>query len=102
MSVVLEFSIFPTDKGESVSEYVSKVIKMIRDLNIEHQLTPMGSIIETDSLQEALKVIELSYDILEKEGSKRVYISTNIDIRKGKNNRLKSKIKSIEDKIGKK
>ncbi len=102
MSVVLEFSIFPTDKGESVSEYVSKVIKMIRSLNIEHQLTPMGSIIETDSLQEALKVIELSYDILDKEGSKRVYISTNIDIRKGKDNRLKSKIKSIEDKIGKK
>jgi len=102
MSVVLEFSIFPTDKGESVSEYVSKVIKMIRSLDIEHQLTPMGSIIETDSLQEALKVIELSYDILDKEGSKRVYISTNIDIRKGKDNRLKSKIKSIEDKIGKK
>jgi len=28
-SVLLEFAMFPTDKGESKSEYVSKIIKMI-------------------------------------------------------------------------
>ena len=99
MSVVLEFSIFPTDKGESVSLYVSKVIKMIRGLDIKHQLTPMGTIIETETLKEALNVIEKSYDILKKENAQRVYISTNIDIRVGKNNRLEQKIKSINDKI---
>jgi uncharacterized protein YqgV (UPF0045/DUF77 family) len=30
MSVLLEFAMFPTDKGTSVSAYVSKVIDMIR------------------------------------------------------------------------
>jgi len=47
MSVLLEFSMFPTDKGESVSTHVSKVIKMIHDSGVTYQLTPMGTIIET-------------------------------------------------------
>ena len=32
MSVLLEFAMFPTDKGESVSNYVSRIIKMIKNL----------------------------------------------------------------------
>ncbi len=45
MSVLMEFAIFPTDKGESVSKYVSKVINMIDKSGIRYQLTPMGTII---------------------------------------------------------
>ena len=98
MSVILQFSIFPTDKGESVSKYVSKVIKMIDNLNLNYQLTPMATIIETDKLNEALNIINESYKVLEKEGAKRVYISSTIDIRDGKN-RLKQKIESIKNRV---
>jgi len=100
MSVLLEFSMFPTDKGESVSEYVSQVIKMIRDSGMSYQLTPMGTIIETENLVQALGVVQVAYDVLEKAGCNRVYSSLKLDIRQGKSDRLQGKLKSVQDKIG--
>jgi len=47
MSVLIEFSIFPTDKGESKSKYVARVIKMIKESGVTYQFTPMSTIIET-------------------------------------------------------
>ncbi|MGQ1911671.1 MTH1187 family thiamine-binding protein [Marinifilum sp. RC60d5] len=99
MSVLLEFAIFPTDKGDSVSKQVSKVINLIRESGVNYQLTAMGTLIETDTLPEALDIVNRSYNILS-EDSKRVYSTMNIDIQKGKNNRLKTKVEAIESKIG--
>ena len=98
MSVLMEFAIFPTDKGESVSEYVSKVIKMIDESGVKYQLTPMGTIIETQTLQEALEVIENSYKILEPYAN-RVYATVKFDIRKNRTNAMTSKIESIVSKM---
>ena len=99
MSVLLEFSMFPTDKGESVSEYVSKIIKMIDESGYAYQLTPMGTIIETYTVEEALEVVQDAYMILEPYTT-RVYSSLKMDIRKGHMGRLKSKIASVEKHIG--
>ena len=99
MSVLLEFAMFPTDKGDSVSEYVSEIIKMIKNSGFNYKLTAMGTIIETETLDEALGIVNRSYQVLEPH-SKRVYSSLKLDIRKEKSNRLETKIKSIESKIG--
>ncbi|MES9966477.1 MAG: MTH1187 family thiamine-binding protein [Sedimenticola sp.] len=100
MSVLLEFSMFPTDKGESVSAYVSQVIRMIRDSGASYQLTPMGTIIESDTLEEAMTIVQRAYTILDEAGCNRVYSSLKLDIRKGKGDRLKGKLASVRDKIG--
>ncbi len=99
MSVLLEFAMFPTDKGISVSKDVSKIIAMIRDSGLAYKLTPMGTIIETENLPEALEIVQKSYDLLE-NNSVRVYSTLTMDIQKGKNNRLESKVQSIKNKIG--
>ncbi|WP_457563293.1 thiamine-binding protein, partial [Caminibacter pacificus] len=57
MSVLVEFAMFPTDKGESVSEYVSRVIKMFKESDINYQLTPMGTVFEVETMEEATEVI---------------------------------------------
>ncbi len=101
MSVLLEFSMFPTDKGESVSTYVSEVIRVIDSSGVAYQLTSMGTIIETESIRDALGIIEKAYQVLDRQGCRRVYASLKFDIRRGKENRLVRKIKSIEEKIGK-
>ena len=100
MSVLLEFAMFPTDKGESVSPYVSKVIEMIRESGTTYQLTPMGTIIETDTMPEALAIVQQAYDVLEPECD-RVYSSLTFDIRKGKSGCMTKKIASVEKLIGK-
>jgi uncharacterized protein (TIGR00106 family) len=99
MSVLLEFAMFPTDKGESVSQYVSQVIKMIDESGVSYQLTPMGTIVETETMDEALVIIKKAYEVLEPHAN-RIYSSLKFDIRKGKSNRLKQKIASVEKHIG--
>ncbi|MBK3517943.1 MTH1187 family thiamine-binding protein [Carboxylicivirga marina] len=99
MSVLLNFAMFPTDKGDSVSQYVSQIIKHIKESGVSYKLNPMGTTVETDTMEEALKIVQESYDILEPV-SNRVYCSINIDAQKNKGERISSKIASIEAKIG--
>jgi len=99
MSVLTELSIFPIDKGDSLSEYVSKAVAIIKDSNVLYKLTPMGTIIETETTKEALSIIENAFDALEKD-SDRIYATVKIDYNKNKKNAMEQKIRSIESKIG--
>jgi len=99
MSTILEFAMFPIDKGESVSEYVSEIVKVIAQSGLEYQLTPMGTIVETSTFEEATALMNACYSILE-PNSNRVYCTATFDIRKGELGRMRKKIESIEGKIG--
>ena len=98
MSVLLEFAMFPTSdecrEGSSVSKQVSKIIDAIDKSGVSYQLTPMGTVVETDTMKEALAVIELAYEQLSE--CERVYSSLKFDIRKNTSKRLKTKIDSVE------
>jgi len=98
MSVLVNFAMFPTDKGTSVSKYVSKIIKMIDESGVPYKLNPMGTTFETNTMEEALEVLKHSYEILKDHD--RIYSVVNFDIQKNKVNRISSKIESIEQKIG--
>lgn len=98
MSVLMNFAMFPTDKGASVSFYVSKLIRKIRKSGYHNQLTAMGTLVETITLTEALSLIDESYKVLEGDCD-RVYVNITLDIRKGDLGRIDSKVRSIEDKI---
>ena len=100
MSVIMEFAMFPTDKGASVSSEVSKVVELIKNSGVNYKLGPMGTTIETETINEALQILEKSYSVLAKN-SERVYSSVKFDIRKGHLGRMEDKIRSIENKIGK-
>lgn len=103
-SVLLEFSMFPTSadgrEGASVSKSVSKIIDAIDKSGVSYQLTPMGTIIEASSMKEALSIIELAYDQV--SDLQRVYSSLKFDIRHDCENRLKTKIESVEKVLGRK
>lgn len=100
MSVLVEFAMFPTDKGESVSAYVSRILKMFQKGEVPYRLTPMGTVFETETLSQALKIIEEAYDLLAPD-CHRVYATAKFDIRQGVSNRMEGKIASIREKIGK-
>lgn len=100
MSVLMEFAMFPTDKGESVSLYVSRIITLIRSHGYSFQLTAMGTIVETETLDQALQLIQSSHDLLEKDCN-RIYSTIKFDIRKGRKEAITEKTRSIENIIGK-
>jgi uncharacterized protein (TIGR00106 family) len=98
-SILLEFSIFPTDKGASVSTYVSRVITMVRESGHPYRLTPMGTVVETATMAEATALLNRAEELLSADAG-RVYCSAKFDIRKAKPGRLEGKIASVEEKIG--
>lgn len=100
MSVLLQMAMFPTDKSGSKSEQVSQLIKIIRDSGHPYKLTAMATVIETQKMSDALAIVQKCYEKLEELGCERVYSTLTFDIRKGYENRLEGKVKSVENKIG--
>ena len=82
-----------------MSPYVAKIEQAIRRLGFPSQLGPMSTVVETQTLQQALNVIEEAYKAL--EGATRVYVNATLDIRTDRDNRMLSKVHSVEEKIKK-
>jgi len=98
MSVLLEFSMFPTEGSEGKSASVAKIVGMIAQSGYPYKLTPMSTVVETPTLPEALSIIEAAYELLEEYN--RVYGCFKVDIRKNRTEGMVQKIASVEEKLG--
>lgn len=98
MSVLLEFSIFPVDKGVSVSPYVARVLTVIRDSGLPFELGPMGTTIEGE-WAEVMGVMTRCFEELRRD-SERIYLTAKVDYRRGPSGRLTGKVKSVREKMG--
>ncbi|OHE25646.1 MAG: hypothetical protein A3J94_15925 [Syntrophus sp. RIFOXYC2_FULL_54_9] len=97
MSVLIHFSIFPTDKGTSVSPYVARSIRIIRESGLPYKLGPMSTAIEGE-WGTVIKVVEKCFQELQKD-SGRIYMTLQMDYRAGAENRIEGKIRSVEEKL---
>lgn len=91
---------FPVDKGESLSLYVSKVSKIIDNSGLEYVITPMATMIESENIDDLLNIIKMGLETI-KDDSNRVYANMAIDYRKSGLGRLKQKVESLKLKIEK-
>lgn len=94
MSVIVELSLFPMDKGQGVSAYVARAVRVIRASGLAHQLTPMGTCIE-GPWDEVLAVVDACFKELAAE-SDRVYLTLKADWRRGREGGLAAKTESVE------
>jgi len=99
MSALMNFAIFPIDKGEDIGDYVSQVIKHIKKSGYKYQFGSMGTTVEAEKVADLLKLVEESYEIMDPV-SDRIYCVMNIDYSKKKTDLLNRKRKSIEKRIG--
>ena len=98
--VLLEFSMSPLDKGESVSKYVAGSLDIIDKSGLDYRVNSMGTVIEGD-LDEVFDVVKQCFEKMEKDCN-RIITTMKLDYRKGKKDRLVTKIESVENKLGKK
>ena len=98
--VLLEMTMSPTGKGESLSPYVSRILKVIDESGTIYRLTPMGTILEGE-WDELIKVVSDCFRELKKDCS-RIGVHIKIDYRKGPESRMESKVSSLEQKLGRK
>jgi uncharacterized protein (TIGR00106 family) len=92
-------SMTPLGEGESVSKYVAKVVDIIDRSGLPHVVTPMGTIIEGDDWDNVMAVLKKGFEAVKQE-CPRISIVMKIDYREGKTGRIKAKIDSLEEKLG--
>lgn len=98
MSLLLEFSMTPLDKGESVSTYVARSLDIIDKSGLPYKLGPMGTCLEGE-WDACMAVVKECLTTMQSD-CVRISISMRADYRQGKENRLTGKIASVEKKLG--
>src|SRR5215470_7890284 len=96
--VLLEMSITPLGKGESVGAYVAECVDIIDRSGLDYELHAMGTIVEGELDQ----VLDLMHRCIEQmaKHSDRVTCAAKLDYRRGAAGRLQSKVASVEQKLG--
>ncbi len=98
--VLLEFAMAPGGKGESVSEYVARILDVIDRSGVPYQLTPMGTILEGD-WDRVMDVVTACFKALETDCT-RISMNMKVDYRAGPSGRLRSKTAKVEERLGRK
>ncbi|RMD65130.1 thiamine-binding protein, partial [Candidatus Parcubacteria bacterium] len=63
MSVLLEFSMTPLGKGESVSPYVARSLEIVESSGLDYRLHAMGTILEGE-WDEVFDVVRRCYEAM--------------------------------------
>ena len=96
--VLLEFSMSPLEKGPSVGEYVARSLKIIDESGLDYRLHAMGTIVEGE-IDEVLAVLKQCLAAMAAD-CERVTCTAKLDDRRGHTGRLKAKVASVEEKLG--
>ena len=100
MSVLLEFSMTPLDKGESVGKYVARSLDIIDKSGVAYRLNPMGTVLEGE-WDEVIGVVKQCFTRMRKD-CRRISVSIKIDYREGRTDRLDGKIARLEQVLDRK
>lgn len=100
MLVLLEFSVVPVGKGESVSQYVAECLKIVESSRLRYKINPMGTVLEGE-YDEVMNVVKACHSRV-LELCPRVVTTVRIDDRRGASGAIDRKVESVEGLLGKK
>ena len=98
--VLLEFSMSPLGKGESVSKYVSRSLDIIDKSGVDYRLNPMGTVLEGE-WDEVLGVVKQCYERMKKD-CPRISCVMKVDYRQDHKGRLSGKVATVEKQLKRK
>ena len=96
--VLLDFSIFPIGRGESLGDYVARCFDIIDRSGLNYRCHSMGTTLEAE-MDDALGVVKQCFENLAGD-CERIECSIKIDYRKGRAGRLDDKVAAVEKKLG--
>ncbi|RJR46490.1 MAG: thiamine-binding protein [Deltaproteobacteria bacterium] len=96
---IMEISVTPLGLGHpSVGDYIAEVVKYLRQKNITHQLTDMGTLVHGEASR-LLEVAQALHELPFAKGVKRVVTHITIDDRRDKEVRLGDKTTSVQARL---
>jgi len=96
--VLLDFSMTPLGKEESVSPYVARCLEIVAASGLDYRLHAMGTTLEGE-LDDVWAVVRRCFKALEPDCN-RISCSIKIDYRKGPGGRLRSKVEKVQQLVG--
>ncbi len=96
--ILLEFTMSPLDKGESLTPWVARSLDLIDRSGLPYRLTPMGTIVEGE-WDAVMALVKACHERMA-EDCARITTSIRIDYRAGRSGRLESKVRSVEEALG--
>jgi uncharacterized protein (TIGR00106 family) len=98
--VLLEFSMSPLGRGESVGKYVSRSLDIIDRSGVAYRLNPMGTVLDGE-WNDVFGVVRKCYERMRRDCN-RISCTIKVDYRKGRKGRLESKVASVEKRLKRK
>ena len=98
--VLLEFSMSPLGKGESVGKYVARSLDIIDKSGVDYRLNPMGTVLEGE-WDDVFRVVRQCYARMKRDCA-RISCTIKVDYRRGHSGRLSSKVASVEQRLKRK
>jgi len=95
--MIVEFSITPLGKGESLSEDVARILDLVDRSGLDYRLTPMGTIVEGEWDEVMALIKECHHLMLER--APRVATWIHIDDRKSHTDQIQHKVKAVEERL---
>ena len=96
--IMAEFSIYPIgQEGTSIGRYIAPALVAIKGVKgLRFEVTPMGTVLEADSLETILEVVKVAHEALVAKGILRVESTLRIDDRRDKPRTMKDKVVSVK------
>jgi uncharacterized protein (TIGR00106 family) len=92
--VLLDFSMAPLGKGESVAPYVARCLEIVTASGLDYRLHAMGTTLEGE-WDDVFAVVRHCFEALRPD-CERITCSIKVDYRRGHKGRLDAKVRSVE------
>lgn len=98
MKVIADLTIVPIGIGVSVSSYIVKCEKIIRDANLKYLLHAYGTNIEGE-WDEVFATVKKCHEVLHEDGVPRIHSIMKFGTRTDKDQTMEDKVNSVIDKM---
>jgi uncharacterized protein (TIGR00106 family) len=88
MSAILEFSIIPLDKETTISHYVARTLKLIRESGLPYEVCPMSGCVEGE-WDELMALVTRCFKDIARE-SHHIHVDIRVNWRSGHVSRISS------------
>lgn len=99
---IAEISIYPLGTAStSVGDYVANCAKVLEEMGLNYEVTPMSTVFE-GTLEQILEAVARIHEVPFQMGCLRVVTSLRIDDRRDKPATMRSKVEGVKRRLGKK
>jgi uncharacterized protein (TIGR00106 family) len=95
LKVIVQFTTSPLGEGVSVSRFVAEALREVENSGLRYQLTPMSTILEADTPEEAVEAVLKAHEAVFRAGAKRVVTDIKIDDRRDEPRKMEDKIEKV-------